>query len=266
METISDRNVLRYILINLLRDNKEGLTPSQVYEIIGDEYQLPREWYLYRPSSDGFDDLKKYGISNWREVNQEWLKAKVSTEPQWHHILRWSREQIKADGYLDISAPRGLWRLNEKGLNSKFQLGIDEFSPEEITIIRSKRSAQHFFATSLAIDIGNPNPDIVETITYRILRDTALARSLKDMYKNQCQVCGLVINLKGQDYSEAHHLKPLGSPHFGPDISRNIIILYPNHHVMLDYGAIKLDITKMTFHPKHSIDEEFLNYHNNHIA
>ncbi len=266
METVSDRKVLRYILINLLKDNKEGLTTSQVYKIIGNEYQLRREWYLYRPLSDGFEDLKKYGINDWREVNQEWLKSEISTEPQWHHILRWSREQIKADGYLDVTAPRGLWRLNEKGLNLQFQVGIEDFSPEEMTIIRSKRSTQHFFTTSLAVDIGTPNPEIVESITYRILRDTSLARSLKNLYNNQCQICGLKIDLNGKEYSEAHHLKPLGSPHFGPDISRNIIVLCPNHHVMLDYGAMKLDISKIIFHSKHNIGEEYINYHNNHVA
>lgn len=61
-------------------------------------------------------------------------------------------------------------------------------------------------------------------------------------------------------YAEAHHVKPLGSPHNGYDVRENILCVCPNHHVLLDYGAIKLD--KKDFE---NIDEEYVQYHNENI-
>jgi len=126
--------------------------------------------------------------------------------------------------------------------------------------------------TPLASDIEEPvqnmeqqnQPDRVEIKTYRILRDTKLARQLKLLHQNNCQLCGNTIELSNGDfYSEAHHIKPLGNPHNGPDIAGNIIILCPNHHVQLDYGAFPINLNEINSHPNHVIEEEFINYHNN---
>jgi predicted restriction endonuclease len=69
-----------------------------------------------------------------------------------------------------------------------------------------------------------------------------LARQLKLLYENRCQICGESITLpNGTRYSEAHHVRPLGRPHHGPDVAGNILVLCPNHHVMLDYGVIALE-------------------------
>ncbi len=107
--------------------------------------------------------------------------------------------------------------------------------------------------------------DRVKQDTYRIIRDTFLSRCIKLLYKNSCQVCGKSISLRGGSYAEAHHIKPLGRPHNGPDIAGNILVVCPNHHVMFDYGAISLDIHKLTLHPEHKIDMEFVRYYNDHI-
>jgi len=102
-----------------------------------------------------------------------------------------------------------------------------------------------------------------KTEVYRILRDTLLARTLKEMHQNQCQICGESLQLfDGTAYSEAHHIKPLGKPHNGPDIAANILVLCPNHHVLCDYGALRLDSDELHAHPHHSIGEQFVNYHN----
>jgi predicted restriction endonuclease len=96
------------------------------------------------------------------------------------------------------------------------------------------------------------------------------------LYQNKCQICGKKIKLKNDDYSEAHHIKPLGK-HNGPDTSNNIIILCPNHHVEFDYGGIAINpntleiihkdnknefMAKRIFlHPSHKLRKEFLEYH-----
>ena len=94
------------------------------------------------------------------------------------------------------------------------------------------------------------------------LRDTSLTRRLKKLHDDSCQICGLALRLSGRTYSEAHHIKPLGNPHNGPDVAENILVLCPNHHVMLDFRAKALDLTELRKKPTHRIASEFVNYHN----
>jgi len=98
---------------------------------------------------------------------------------------------------------------------------------------------------------------------YQLIRDSNLVRKLKSINKYRCQICNETIDLhNGILYSEAHHIKPLGQPHNGPDVLQNMLCVCPNCHVKLDYGAIKLDLTKLSISPEHIIDIEFINYHN----
>lgn len=121
-------------------------------------------------------------------------------------------------------------------------------------------------STPLASDIetlGDEAPQRQRQETYRVLRDTALSRQIKLLHRNKCQICGESIKLpSGEFYSEAHHIQPLGNPHKGPDTSDNIIVLCPNHHVMLDYGIIPIDPLKIRLHPKHKIGTSYIAYHN----
>ena len=109
---------------------------------------------------------------------------------------------------------------------------------------------------------GNEKPKRVETKVYRVLRDTKLAITIKNLYKNRCQICNLTISLKNNEfYSEAHHIIPLGK-HNGADTADNIIVLCPNHHVMMDYGLIKLSLDQIKMHEKHKISQKSIDYHN----
>lgn len=75
---------------------------------------------------------------------------------------------------------------------------------------------------------GNQFPERKLQETYRILRDTKLARQIKLLNYHRCQLCdNLIVLTDGKNYSEAHHIKPLGRPHYGPDIAGNIIVLCP---------------------------------------
>ena len=113
---------------------------------------------------------------------------------------------------------------------------------------------------------GIENPVRSEVKTYRILRDSSLARRLKLLHQNRCQICNHRIDL-GEErfYSEAHHIIPLGRPHNGPDILSNIIVLCPNHHVMFDYGAIPLVRNDITAVNGHVISQDSIDYHNQNI-
>jgi hypothetical protein len=112
-------------------------------------------------------------------------------------------------------------------------------------------------------DIESPPPDRVATTTYRIIRDTELARRVKSMHDFRCQICGHVILLPdGSRYAEAHHIRPLGEPHNGPDVLGNIICVCPNHHAELDYFVIRLDLPSLHHVNGHEIDAGFVDYHN----
>ena len=125
-----------------------------------------------------------------------------------------------------------------------------------------KRVAQFFGSpqsTPLAEDIDEPDRTESHLVTtYRVLRDTALARRIKADHDHKCQICGKRI-LLGEDipYAEAHHVKPLGRKHNGPDHPGNIVCVCPNCHVQLDYGAIEID--QKIFK---NVLPEFIQYHN----
>ncbi|NIF06754.1 hypothetical protein F3J23_15005 [Chryseobacterium sp. Tr-659] len=120
-------------------------------------------------------------------------------------------------------------------------------------------------------------PSRVQTVVTRIIRDTKLSRNIKSEHNWKCQVCGKSILLpNGFNYSEGHHLKPLGGEHQGPDISGNIIIVCPYHHTEFDYGSIAINpITNLIEHidphnvfhhqqlayTRTDVDEEFIKYH-----
>ena len=120
------------------------------------------------------------------------------------------------------------------------------------------------YATPLAVDIAEPAvPGRHLVQTYRILRDTALARWLKVLHQFECQMCGSTIQLRdGSRYAEAHHVRPLGVPHSGPDTADNILVLCPNHHAMCDLLAVRLSRGQLRVAGDHRVAEIHLEYHN----
>ena len=118
-----------------------------------------------------------------------------------------------------------------------------------------------------ATDLAEP-PDRILSTTYRILRDTELARRVKRMHKYKCQIqnCEYAMILpEGSPYAEAHHIQPLGGEHKGCDDMSNIMCVCPNHHAELDYGVIRIDLAKLRHAEGHSIDARFVEYHNKQI-
>lgn len=131
-------------------------------------------------------------------------------------IIRKTLQQLRDDGLLTFADGKGEYRLNWN--NS--ELAYDETT-----------------STDAGIDVV----EIRRFVRNVRLRNTLLAADIKRRYENVCQVCRDRIQLTSSTYSEAHHLKPLGGPHFGPDVERNIIVLCPNHHVMFDRAALYID-------------------------
>ena len=120
--------------------------------------------------------------------------------------------------------------------------------------------------TPVAPDTAPPPTDRVVSEIYRILRDTPMARRVKKLHDNRCQICGTTIKLRdGGNYSEAHHIRPLGAPHNGPDVAENILVLCPNHHVECDYGVIGLSLSAISRRSGHVLSQSYIDYHNTYI-
>jgi hypothetical protein len=114
---IQDRNILMYFLLFLLNEYKSGLYIGTVYRQAEKTADFPSDWHRPIPRGDSYSDLKKYGF-DYKTISPELLTKLVPTEAQWKNELRWARYQIKKKGLLDLSAPRGTWRLNENGLRT----------------------------------------------------------------------------------------------------------------------------------------------------
>jgi hypothetical protein len=114
----------------------------------------------------------------------------------------------------------------------------------------------------------------VKVSTYRYIRDTKLARTLKASYENKCQICGAQISTAGQGpYSEAHHIQPLNQD--GPDVRENLVVLCPNHHAEFDYGGLAVEpgthkvihsdksnyFHNKAIHVNHHLDDVYLTFH-----
>ncbi|MEW2076616.1 YDG/SRA domain-containing protein [Streptomyces sp. NPDC012403] len=112
----------------------------------------------------------------------------------------------------------------------------------------------------------------------RLVRDTAAAQRIKQLYEGECQLCGLrLMGPDGSPYSQGAHIRPLGKPHHGPDVEPNILCLCPNCHLRLDIGAITVDeegsvivrsdlagarlLPKLTVRDSHRVHPEYLRYH-----
>ncbi|MBQ0829066.1 YDG/SRA domain-containing protein [Streptomyces tagetis] len=112
----------------------------------------------------------------------------------------------------------------------------------------------------------------------RLIRDTAVARRIKQLYEGQCQLCGLrLVGPDGKPYCEGAHIRPLGRPHHGPDVEPNLLCLCPNCHVRLDLGAVLIDddqsvivradlsgaqlLPRLMVKDGHRVHPEYLRYH-----
>lgn len=120
-----------------------------------------------------------------------------------------------------------------------------------------------------------PEIEFATTTVTRRIRESRLSREIKELYRNECQLCGTAVpGFEERTYAEGAHVKPLGRPHLGPDAADNILCLCPNHHTQLDIGGmmisddmVALDATSSTpiaplqFRKSHRIEVSNVRYH-----
>lgn len=120
---------------------------------------------------------------------------------------------------------------------------------------------------------GGTSPRRIPSTVERLVRDTAITVQVKRLHNYCCQVCGLRLETPDGPFAEGAHIHPLGSPHHGPDLLGNVLCLCPNHHVLLDSGAISIrdDLTLIGMAGElrtvsgHQPDTVYLRYHRERI-
>jgi putative restriction endonuclease len=116
---------------------------------------------------------------------------------------------------------------------------------------------------------GIDTPTRQQLTVTRIVRDTKVGKWVKQLHDFTCQICGTRLATPAGAYTETCHIKPLGRPHNGPDVSANILCLCPNCHVLLDELTLCINENLLVegrdgflrVVPEHAISPEFLQYH-----
>lgn len=127
--------------------------------------------------------------------------------------------------------------------------------------------------TYLAATEGNAEPRKTTVYTTRVIRNSAVANHVKKLHRHRCQISGEILETPVGPYAEGCHIKPVGSPHDGPDTVENLLCLSPNMHVLFDKGAIAIadDMTligiegDLQSHPEHEPSLKYIQYHREHI-
>lgn len=133
-------------------------------------------------------------------------------------------------------------------------------------------SAPDLFTAQEPTPAYGPTPRRLAT-TLRLVRDTAVTRQVKSLHDYHCQVCGERLASPAGPYAEAAHIRPLGTPHHGPDTLANVLCLCPNHYVLFDLGSFGVAdngtllglVGQLRQHRQHPVAAEFLAYHRTHF-
>jgi len=183
-------------------------------------------------------------------------------------------QQLRDRGEIEFVDGTGRYRIVSLNLSD---LDADEF--DRIADVKPD-DAGDLLETRTDLPNGSVEPSRVRRTVETVSRNRELVERLKQRYEYECQLCGTRRRNRTGGYAEAHHIEPLGEPHFGPDVSANLLVVCPNHHCDMDYGQIRIDPTThelrhayddsitdtLTVREGHTVGSEFLRYHNERIA
>lgn len=137
---------------------------------------------------------------------------------------------------------------------------INAIPTSEIQMLRNR------FDESEIEDIINYKDDRADNrIHNAVIKERILNRqiitSLKQLYRNRCQICGrTTMDKYGVSIVEAHHIDPFSTSLNNDAI--NIMILCPNHHRLVHAAKATFDVETLTLHYANGYVEALnLNYH-----
>jgi hypothetical protein len=248
MTVISDldakgRRLLELLVKKLVSARLDDPRTFVSYKDVHDDLDLPKERETYGES------LKEHGLVSLAEWTFRTDKPAITGLIIDRHTC------MPGKGYFDLFGRKSddfVWWMAEivKSKNYDWSKYLPAVKPPEPPI---------------AIDLNVPPERKKATIT-RIIRDSALARRIKQLHDYKCQLCDHTIQLAdGSRYAEAHHIQPLGEPHNGPDIPENLVCVCPNHHAELDFGGRSLALADFRQVSGHAVAEAYVEYHNAYV-
>ncbi len=230
----------------------------RILEVLVEQLQVvePSDWRTYLGYKDAHDalGLEKTAMTWGRSLQNQGLNDLADWVQ--HHGLPGITGVI-VDKQIERPGP-GYFAIYGRAEED------EEFWAEETV-----RCASFDWSRHVAGELIRPAVDLVEApgraeyTILRVIRDTKLAVKVKELNSYLCQLCNISLEMPaGKLYAEAHHLKPLGAPHNGPDVIENMVCVCPNCHAKLDYGAIRLKLTDVKTNEGHAIGQEYVEYHN----
>jgi hypothetical protein len=173
----------------------------------------------------------------------------------------WITARVRENGYWEY---RKTPQSPARTINSYFSQSPDVFENVGRNLYRLRLEYLRVPRDIKQIDDAEPSePQRTSQTVSRIIRQTKLIEQLKLIHDNRCQLCGFAIELPDGSYSEGHHIRPLSRK--GPDIVDNILILCPNHHVLCDYGGIRLARADLRLDSRHRVGDQYIEWHNKHF-
>ena len=171
--------------------------------------------------------------------------------------------------YAGLYQVEGFWQ--ERGRSG---FNVWRFRLHALTDTELSAMARAVMEIGPEYDVGDESTERRPITIQRIIRNSQYSDAVKRYYGYRCQVCRDEVRTAAGLYVEAAHIKPLGSPHDGPDTLTNLLCLCPNHHVSPDLGGIFLtdrwEVIDATSHvpvgvlrrnPRHPLDPTFAAYH-----
>jgi len=179
-------------------------------------------------------------------------------------------EDLHIKGGEGISSIPGYIPISEKNQFQAFSQTLKEaIGGYQTSFDEALNEETHDYQELLkAVDLPPRSSELTRVLTQinRIVRDTQIARKVKIIHNYSCQICGYTLDVgNGKRYAESHHIKPLGAKHNGPDTVENIMCVCPNHHALLDYGAIPIELKDLRFTSGHIFSEQYIEYHNTNV-
>jgi len=228
----------------------------------------------YEDDIDDWDSIIYTGAggrktgSTKQEFDQELTRGNLYLNQNYQdgNPIRVCRGASSNSKYAPISGYRydGLYRIedcwSEKGLQGFkiWRFKLTKISPDQIIM-----------PTTLQTPRGNTKPKRSTVTTTRVVRNSKVCNYVKKIYEYTCQITGVKLDTPSGPYAEGCHIKPVGTPHNGPDVIENVLCLSPNMHVLFDLHAISLsdDLEllgmkgKLTVKPGHNIDLDCIRFH-----
>lgn len=154
------------------------------------------------------------------------------------------------------------------------EIGVDGFRIWRFELIKNLAETSGGGSVPRGVDDPERRP---VTSSSQLVRNDRLSSWVKQVHNWTCQMCAVRIQTPSGAYAEAAHIRPLGTPHNGPDQTTNLLCLCPNCHKRLDTFARYVDessqvvdtvtgetLGSLRLDPSHKVSIEHLEYHRKH--